>query len=151
MDRPARRLKLRLAGCTDWRASGPRHMQPLMAGQANVDDNPIELPPTPPRGVAALLRPHTWLWPSGGSTHAGQQIDAGARALRGRGRPLLCRRYLDGRAICVRFVWSGITPNAACWEQAFSADGGITWEPNWVMDFERAAAQRSGRPEERSA
>jgi hypothetical protein len=24
------------------------------------------------------------------------------------------------------------------WEQAFSEDGGETWETNWVMDFARA-------------
>jgi hypothetical protein len=24
------------------------------------------------------------------------------------------------------------------WEQAFSPDGGTTWETNWVMDFTRS-------------
>jgi hypothetical protein len=43
----------------------------------------------------------------------------------------------EGQPIRCRFYWSGITPNTAHWEQAFSADGGATWENNWTMDFTR--------------
>jgi hypothetical protein len=39
---------------------------------------------------------------------------------------------LDGRAILVRFVISEITPNSWRFEQAFSDDGGRTWEVNWI-------------------
>lgn len=39
---------------------------------------------------------------------------------------------LDGRAILVRFVISDITANSCRFEQAFSDDGGKTWEVNWV-------------------
>ena len=43
-----------------------------------------------------------------------------------------------GRPILVRFTWSGVTTETPRWEQAFSDDGGKTWETNWVMDFARA-------------
>ena len=39
---------------------------------------------------------------------------------------------LKGRAILVRFVISDITPNSCRFEQAFSDDGGKTWEVNWI-------------------
>ena len=44
----------------------------------------------------------------------------------------------DGRPIRVRFVWSGVATPTPRWEQAFSDDGGKTWETNWIMDFTRA-------------
>jgi len=39
---------------------------------------------------------------------------------------------LDGRAILVRFVITPKSANEALFEQAFSADGGATWETNWI-------------------
>jgi hypothetical protein len=44
---------------------------------------------------------------------------------------------LDGRAILVRFVISNITANSCHFEQAFSDDGGQTWEVNWIADDTR--------------
>jgi hypothetical protein len=44
----------------------------------------------------------------------------------------------EGRPIRVRFTWSGVTTPTPRWEQAFSDDGGATWETNWTMDFRRA-------------
>ena len=38
----------------------------------------------------------------------------------------------------VRFLWKHDPPRTARWEQAFSADGGATWETNWIMRFTRA-------------
>jgi hypothetical protein len=39
---------------------------------------------------------------------------------------------LGGRAILVRFIIDKASPNEARFEQAYSADGGVTWENNWV-------------------
>ena len=45
----------------------------------------------------------------------------------------------DGRAVYVRFIFSDITATTFRLEQAFSADGGKTWEPNWIANFKREA------------
>jgi hypothetical protein len=43
----------------------------------------------------------------------------------------------DGRPMRVRFIWDAITPTSARWQQAFSFDGGQTWDTNWVNEFAR--------------
>jgi hypothetical protein len=44
---------------------------------------------------------------------------------------------INGRSVLVRFsIWS-ITANTAQSEQAFSADGGKTWEVNWINKYNR--------------
>ncbi|MGN6093479.1 MAG: hypothetical protein ACTHOL_14095 [Luteibacter jiangsuensis] len=39
---------------------------------------------------------------------------------------------VDGRAILVRFVVTRLSADEARFEQAYSADGGATWELNWI-------------------
>jgi hypothetical protein len=39
---------------------------------------------------------------------------------------------VDGRAVLVRFVITQASENEAHFEQAFSVDGGTTWEVNWI-------------------
>jgi hypothetical protein len=39
------------------------------------------------------------------------------------------------RSILVRNGFYDITPTSSRFEQAFSADGGKTWETNWIMTF----------------
>jgi hypothetical protein len=47
------------------------------------------------------------------------------------------QEMFEGRTIYVRFVWSNITATSAHFEQSFSADGGKTWETNWITDQTR--------------
>jgi len=42
------------------------------------------------------------------------------------------RESFNGRMIDVRFTISDITPESCRFEQAFSDDGGKTWEVNWI-------------------
>ncbi len=57
----------------------------------------------------------------------------------------------DGKPIIVRFTWT-VNPKGskavAHWEQAFSADGGKTWETNWTNEIipmdDAEAAQHFG-------
>jgi hypothetical protein len=45
---------------------------------------------------------------------------------------------VDGHNVLVRNTFSGIKPDFARFEQAYSTDGGRTWETNWIMTFARA-------------
>lgn len=44
---------------------------------------------------------------------------------------------LDGRAILVRFEITNVSPHEARFVQAYSADGGVTWEDNWIATDSR--------------
>jgi hypothetical protein len=43
----------------------------------------------------------------------------------------------NGRIILVRYLWHDIKADSCRWEQAFSEDGGATWETNWIQYLER--------------
>jgi hypothetical protein len=43
----------------------------------------------------------------------------------------------EGRAVLVRYVWLNISPKSSRMEQAFSSDGGKTWEVNWICELSR--------------
>lgn len=54
----------------------------------------------------------------------------------GRGE-FLDQELFNGRSILVRNTFCDITADSARFEQAFSDDGGRTWETNWIMTFTR--------------
>ncbi|MGH9444801.1 MAG: hypothetical protein ACRD3O_03625 [Terriglobia bacterium] len=46
----------------------------------------------------------------------------------------------NGRTIFVRHRYSEITPRSYHWQQAFSQDGGTTWQPNWNVTLSRESS-----------
>jgi|SRR5215469_18275527 len=50
----------------------------------------------------------------------------------------------NGRNILVRFSVSDIAPDSCHFEQAFSDDGGKTWEVNFIVDETRVKAEFNG-------
>jgi len=54
----------------------------------------------------------------------------------GRGE-LYSQDTFQGRAIYVRFIWQRVDANKTRLEQAFSEDGGKTWETNWIYEGQR--------------
>jgi hypothetical protein len=138
-----RRLRKRLQGDTNWDVfGGTCDVRSILGGLGNVDDNVIELPGGAYR--AATLRtfdPATrqWsIWWIDGRNPATIDVPMRGTFEAGVGT-FLCDDVFDGRNIQVRFLWSRITEKSARWEQAFSPDGGKTWETNWIMDFARQA------------
>ena len=43
----------------------------------------------------------------------------------------------NGQPVRVRFTWDQISEQSARWQQAFSYDGGETWDTNWIAEFSR--------------
>lgn len=137
-----RRLTARLAGDTRWETfAGTCEQRPLMGGLANVDDNWLDLPGGGYRAVSLRsFDPASRLWSiwwlDGRQPHRIDVPVIGGFAA-GVGR-FEADDVFEGRPIRVRFLWSGITADACQWAQAYSADGGASWETNWVMQFQRA-------------
>ncbi|MBA3592701.1 MAG: hypothetical protein M3Q12_13860 [Pseudomonadota bacterium] len=44
---------------------------------------------------------------------------------------------IDGRPVRLRHTWSRLNTAQPRWEQAISADEGLTWQPNWTMNYTR--------------
>lgn len=138
-----RRLKERLLGCEDWETfEGSSHLRPLLGGLGNIDDNVLALPSGPYRALSLrTFDPQTrqWAiwWVDGRHPHRLDPPVIGGFA-DGVGE-FQCDDELRGQPIRVRYRWTDTGTGCPRWQQAFSADGGVSWETNWVMDFERVA------------
>jgi len=139
-----RKLRQRLANSHTWdEFEGTLSMRKLMDGYANVDDNVFNTPAGAYRGVGLRsYDPKTaqWAiwWLDGRSPFGDLDPPVKGHFVNGVGT-FYADDTLRGKPVRVRFVWSKITPTTARWEQAYSADGGKTWEINWVMDFKRVS------------
>ena len=136
-----RRLKHRLTHSMDWETfSGTCVVQPLLNGQANIDDNVLHMPAGTYR--AASLRAfnpqtHKWsIWWLDCRTPSNIEPAVVGEFRDGAGT-FYANDTFQGKEIIVRFTWSDIRPESARWQQAFSEDGGQTWETNWIMEFRR--------------
>lgn len=139
-----RRLRERLVGCDDWvEFYGTCDTRTLLGGCGNIDDNVLDLPDGPYRAVTLRsLDPATGLWSiwwlDGRFPHRfDPPVVGGFAAALG---SFFADDMLNGVPIRVRFLWRATDPQAPYWEQAFSTDGGNTWETNWTMDFVRLPA-----------
>jgi hypothetical protein len=136
-----RRLKERLAGSNAWQEfEGTSKARPILDGAGNIDDNVLELPAGTYRAISLrTFDPETraWsIWWLDGRNPSRLDPPVVGGFLNGIGT-FLADDTFNGRPIVVRFLWSDITANTCRWEQAFSTDGGDTWEVNWVMESTR--------------
>jgi hypothetical protein len=116
--------------------------RPLIGGQANVEEHAFHRPAGLSHGIA--LRAYDpakdlWAiwWVDSRDPHLPLDPPVVGGFVNGVGT-FFSDSEMDGRMTRTRYIWSDVTPTSARWEQAFSADGGGTWDTNWVMTFERA-------------
>jgi hypothetical protein len=136
-----RRLRRVLSGSNDWyEFDGTTVERSVWDGQANLEEYDAVSPSGRIRGLALrLYDPSARQWTIHWSSSATGRLDHPmvGEFRDGRGE-FGGRDEIEGRTIATRFIWTSSSPNACRWEQAFSADGGATWETNWIMEFTRA-------------
>ncbi|MCY1127461.1 DUF1579 domain-containing protein [Frigidibacter sp. RF13] len=137
-----RRLKHRLAGSDEWEEfDGSSEMWPTLGGNGNLDDNVVNIPSGSYRAITMRsFDPQTGTWAIWWlDARRPHQLDA---PVIGRFESGVGTFYaddtFDGRPIKVRFLWLDTGTDQPRWEQAFSTDGGASWETNWLMRFTRA-------------
>ena len=134
-----RRLDKALSGSETWdEFPGTSIAKPLFGGTANFDE--IEFPTRGWSGCTIRLYDQArdeWSlhWVSSRRTDIDPPV-VGRFGGDGRGEFFADDTY-EGRPIKVRYIWSDLSADRAHWEQAFSPDGGETWETNWTMDSTR--------------
>lgn len=134
-----RRLRERLAGSTDWDEFTGRCVgAPLPAGIGNWEENTFHDGAAVTGLAFRFFDPASDRWAIFWIDNRRRVLDPPVvGAFDGDRGVFLGEDRFDGRPIRVRFVWSCKDPSRPRWEQAFSQDGGTTWETNWVMEFER--------------
>jgi hypothetical protein len=134
----------RVSGRDEWNEfDGTCVTRPLMNGAGNVEDHTFNKPGMTTHGVALrAFDPKTseWAiwWIDGRVPHGPLDPPVKGRFENGVGT-FYSDGVVDGKTTRTRFIWSQITASSARWEQAYSADGGKTWETNWIMAFERVS------------
>jgi hypothetical protein len=138
-----KRLKRRLAGSNEWvEFDGTTTCRKVLDGRAEVEEMNVESADKliHIQGLALrLYNPESRQWSIYWANAADGVLDQNpmvGQFSNGRGE-FYNQQVYEGRAIYARFVWSGVTTDSPHFEQAFSADGGKTWETNWITDQTR--------------
>jgi hypothetical protein len=130
-----RRLKNPLSGSTEWvEYEGTSVVRPLLDGRANVVELSVSGPAGRIEGLSLrLYDPRSRRWSLNYASLANGQMTAPVVGAFEDGRgEFHGDDTLGGRPIRVRFVISEVTADSARFVQSFSADGGKTWEDNWI-------------------
>ena len=136
-----RRLRERLVGSTDWEVfEGRLVMRKILGGLGNFDEATLYRESGQAEG--ANLRLYN---PDNGEWSIYWASSAGANNLfppmvgkfeSGRG-VFYAYEPVAGQHIYTRTVYTTLSKDAARWEQAFSTDGGQSWETTSICDFTR--------------
>jgi hypothetical protein len=123
---------------SDWEEFwGTSWCRPLFDGAANVDE--IDMPHLGAKGLTLRLfdqEREEWSL-SWASSRTGTLFPPVVGHFDGDRGEFHGDDEHDGEDVRVRYVWAGVSPASAHWEQAFSVDDGRTWVTNWTMDFSR--------------
>jgi hypothetical protein len=135
-----RRLVERLKRSTEWEEfEGDTVDRKILNGLGNMDENILHRKTGSVQAISLrLFNPTSKEWSIYWATDLTGTLDVPmiGSFRDGRGE-FYSQEVFEGQHIYSRFIWSKITANSCQWEQAFSIDGGKTWETNWIMEFKR--------------
>ena len=134
-----RRLDARLVNCQTWTCfEGRSSTVKILGGFGNLEDNLLQFPDGAFHAVAMrAYAPDTrqWsIWWLDGRNPSQLDVPVVGAFDKGVG-VFLADDVLDGKPVKVRFVWDPVSQSDPLWAQAFSDDGGQSWETNWTMRF----------------
>lgn len=135
-----RRLRERLKGSTAWEAfEGTTVDRSILGGLGNIGEATVDRASGPLNLMSMrLFDPELQQWSVyfANSAQGTLTIPMLGGFTQGRGE-FYAHEGFEGKPIFSRLIWSNITATSCRWEQAFSADGGSTWETNWIMELTR--------------
>jgi hypothetical protein len=134
------RLLNPLTGSTTWAEyEGRSVVRQVWGGDANLGELHVEGPTGRIRGLSLrLYNPESREWRiSWANSNDGILGPAMIGGFHDGVGEFYNQEIFNGRAIYVRFIFSDISPTTFRLEQAFSADGGKSWEANWIARFSR--------------
>jgi hypothetical protein len=114
---------------------GTSIVRPLLQGRANTVELSVAGPSGSIEGVSLrLYNAQTRQWSLNFASLRNGALTAPVYgSFDGRGRGLFFGQdMLEGRAVLVRFIITQVSRTEARFEQSYSADGGATWEANWL-------------------
>lgn len=142
------RLLRPLTGSTTWvEYEGTTVVRKVWNGRANLVELDVRGPAGHLEGLSLrLYNPQSRQWSLNFANSSAGTLTQPAigEFENGRGE-FFAQETLDGRAIYVRFVISDITADSCRFEQAFSDDGGKTWEVNWIATDTRVKDEGRAR------
>ena len=134
------RLVHPLSGSNAWaQYDGTSVVRPLWQGRASVFELDVEGPAGHIEGVGLrLYDPKTRQWSLNWANGSNPMMTTPMLgSFRNGVGEFADHEMFDGKPVQVRNRFLDITADSSRFEQAFSADGGKTWEINWVMTFAR--------------
>ncbi|HTQ14873.1 MAG TPA: hypothetical protein VMH86_13445 [Rhizomicrobium sp.] len=136
------RLLHPLTGSTEWTDyDGTSVVRKIWGGKANMVELEVDGPAGHIEGLSLRLydaNAHQWSLNFANSRSGRLGVPTVGEFRDGRGE-FYDQEDVGGRMVLVRNIWSGITPTSGRFEQAFSTDGGKTWETNWIATDTRIA------------
>jgi hypothetical protein len=136
-----KRLRQPLSGKTEWLDySGSTVVTPVMQGRANLVELDVQGAAGRIAGVSLrLYRPAGAQWALHfANLGNGAMTEPVTGSFRNGVGTFYGQDSVDGRTVFVRFVITPLKPDQWRFEQAYSQDGGASWESNWIAIDTRA-------------